>query len=113
NPHRSPRGKTPAEARYPHSSASVNAHAHIPSPPSTRSTTPVMNAASSEQRKRTAPATSSGSPRRPRGARVEHLPPCILGDHVRELRLDIARSNDVRSYAAAAELLREGLREAD
>src|SRR5436305_1086123 len=41
--------------------------AHIPSPPSTSSTSPVMNEASSEQRKRTARATSSGSPSRPSG----------------------------------------------
>jgi hypothetical protein len=40
---------------------------HIPIPPSTRSTSPVMNEASSEQRKRTAPATSVGCPARPRG----------------------------------------------
>ncbi len=40
---------------------------YIPSPPSTRITSPVMNEAASEQRKRTAPATSSGSPRRPSG----------------------------------------------
>ena len=40
---------------------------YIPSPPSTSSTSPVMNEAASEQRKRTAPATSSGSPSRPRG----------------------------------------------
>ena len=43
------------------------AHLYIPSPPSTSSTSPVMNEASSEQRKRTAPATSAGSPRRPSG----------------------------------------------
>ena len=41
--------------------------AHIPIPPSTSSTSPVMNEASSEQRKRTAPAMSSGSPSRPSG----------------------------------------------
>jgi len=40
---------------------------YIPSPPSTSSTSPVMNEASSEQRNRTAPATSSGSPSRPSG----------------------------------------------
>ena len=40
---------------------------YIPSPPSTSSTSPVMKAASSEQRKRTAPATSFGSPSRPSG----------------------------------------------
>ena len=40
---------------------------YIPSPPSTSSTSPVMNDASSEQRKRTAPATSFGSPSRPSG----------------------------------------------
>ena len=43
---------------------------YIPSPPSTRSTSPVMNDASSEQRKRTAPATSLGSPSRPSGVLV-------------------------------------------
>ena len=40
---------------------------YIPSPPSTSNTSPVMNEAASEQRKRTAPATSSGSPSRPSG----------------------------------------------
>ena len=40
---------------------------YIPSPPSTSSTSPVMNEAASEHRKRTAPATSSGSPSRPSG----------------------------------------------
>ncbi len=40
---------------------------YIPRPPSTSNTSPVMNEASSEQRKRTAPATSSGSPSRPSG----------------------------------------------
>ena len=42
-------------------------HSYIPMPPSTSNTSPVMNEASSEQRKRTAPATSAGSPRRPSG----------------------------------------------
>src|SRR5919199_2278899 len=50
---------------------SIRAHRvsrhHIPIPPSTSNTSPVMNAAASEQRNRTAPATSSGSPRRPSG----------------------------------------------
>ena len=40
---------------------------HIPNPPSTSRTSPVMNEASSEARKRTAPATSSGSATRPSG----------------------------------------------
>ena len=40
---------------------------YIPNPPSTRSTSPVTNEAASEQRNRTAPATSSGSPKRPSG----------------------------------------------
>ena len=40
---------------------------HIPSPPSTSTTSPVTNEASSEQRKRTAPATSSGVPSRASG----------------------------------------------
>src|SRR6266705_1916116 len=43
---------------------------YIPSPPSTSTTSPVMNDASSEQRKRTAPATSFGSPSRPSGVLV-------------------------------------------
>src|SRR5213080_444986 len=43
---------------------------HIPRPPSTSSTSPVMNEASSEQRKRTAPAMSAGSPSRPSGVFV-------------------------------------------
>src|SRR5205085_7611778 len=52
-----------------HAPASVErkVRTHIPSPPSTSSTSPVMKAASSEQRKRTAPATFSGSPSRPSG----------------------------------------------
>src|SRR6185312_15619474 len=41
--------------------------AHIPRPPSTASTSPVTNAAASDTRKRTARATSSGSPSRPSG----------------------------------------------
>src|SRR5439155_7531773 len=40
---------------------------YIPSPPSTSSTSPVMNDAWSDARKRTAPATSSGSATRPSG----------------------------------------------
>ena len=46
---------------------SLTAASYIPRPPSTRSTAPVTNLASSEQRNRTAPATSSGSPSRPSG----------------------------------------------
>ena len=40
---------------------------YIPNPPSTSSTSPVMNEASAEARKRTAPAISSGSATRPSG----------------------------------------------
>ncbi|MEA2613684.1 MAG: hypothetical protein QOI52_1643, partial [Chloroflexota bacterium] len=40
---------------------------YIPNPPSTSKTSPVMNEAASEQRNRTAPATSSGWPNRPSG----------------------------------------------
>ena len=40
---------------------------YMPRPPSTSSTSPVTNDASSEQRNRTAPATSAGSPSRPSG----------------------------------------------
>ena len=57
-----------AEAGHDDPPSPVPAHVtHIPSPPSTSSTSPVMNEAASEQRKRTAPATSSGSPSRPSG----------------------------------------------
>src|SRR5205823_4269681 len=55
-------------ARDHHASVSVAAHhAYIPSPPSTSSTSPVMKAAASEARKRTAPAISSGSATRASG----------------------------------------------
>ena len=51
----------------PHARDHNAAHGYIPSPPSTDSTAPVMNEASSESRKRTVRAMSSGSPRRPSG----------------------------------------------
>ena len=86
---------------------------YIPSPPSTSSTSPVMNEAASEQRKRTAPATSSGSPSRPSGVFVEHRLGRLLGQHVGQLRLDVAGRDDVRAHVARAELARERLREAD
>ena len=92
----------------------VVAHiAHIPSPPSTSSTSPVMNEASSEHRNRTAPATSSGSPSLPSGVFVEHRLLRLLGQHVRQPRVDVARRDDVCTHAAAAELTGERLREAD
>src|SRR5439155_154913 len=46
---------------------------HITVPPSTHSTWPVMYAASSEARKANAPATSSGSAKRPSGMRSSVL----------------------------------------
>src|SRR5206468_11139850 len=70
----------PAEAGDHDTPASVHAHlAHIPKPPLTSTTSPVMNAASSEQRKRTAPATSSGSPRRPSGVAASIAPVASSG----------------------------------
>ena len=92
----------------------VHAHVrHIPSPPSTSSTSPVMNEAASEQRKRTAPATSSGSPSRPSGVVCEHRAGRLLRQHVREPRLHVAGRDDVRAHVPRAELARERLREAD
>ena len=92
----------------------LHAHlAHIPKPPLTSRTSPVMNAASSEQRKRTAPATSSGSPSRPSGVRSSIFARRVFRDHVGQLRLDVPGRDDVCTHAAAAELLRERLREAD
>ena len=88
-------------------------HHYIPSPPSTSSTAPVMNDASSEQRNRTAPATSSASPRRPRGVFWSIASVASLGEDVRELRLHVAGNDDVRANVPAAELAREGLREPD
>src|SRR3954447_22677897 len=44
---------------------------------------------------------------------VEHLRLRVLGNHVGELRLDVPGSDDVRAHVAAAELLRERLREGD
>ena len=52
---------------HPPASVVVHNRHYIPSPPSTTSTSPVMNPASSEQRNRTAPATSAGLPSRPSG----------------------------------------------
>ena len=73
----------------------------------------MMNAASSEQRNRTAPATSSGSPSRPSGVFCEHRAGRLLGQHVGQLRLDVAGRDDVGAHVAAAELAGERLREAD
>src|SRR3954447_3725531 len=44
---------------------------------------------------------------------VEHLRLRVLGNRVGELRLDVPGSDDVRAHVAAAELLRERLREGD
>ena len=97
-------------------SAVVAAHGHpgyIPRPPSTSRTSPVTNEASSEQRKRTAPATSAGSPSRPSGVCVEHRLRRLFRQDVGQLGLHVARRDDVRAHVAAAELLRERLREPD
>src|SRR4029453_11806193 len=64
-----PEGRDQAETRDHHAPAAVERKVgtHIPSPPSTSSTSPVMKAASSEQRKGTPPATFPGPPSRPNG----------------------------------------------
>ena len=108
------RAARPCRARSrPHAFCRSRFAIYIPSPPSTSSTSPVMNEASSEQRKRTAPATSSGSPSRPSGVFVEHRLRRLLGQDVGELRLHVAGRDDVRAHVAGAELARERLREAD
>jgi hypothetical protein len=63
-----PAGRDGAHARdhYPSSFVAVLI-AHIPSPPSTARTSPVMKAAESDTRNRTALATSAGSPSLPSG----------------------------------------------
>src|SRR5213595_2292301 len=70
---------------------------HIPRPPSTRSTSPVMNEASSEQRKRTAPATSSGSPKRWRG---------VFDSISSRMSSEIARVSRVSTYPGATTFAR-------
>ena len=87
--------------------------AYIPSPPSTSSTSPVTNEASSEQRKRTAPATSSGVPSRASGVFARIACCSLLREDVGERGLDIARGDRVCTDAARGELPRERLREAD
>ena len=72
-----------------------------------------MNEASSEARKRTAPAISSGSATRPSGVLVDHRRGRLLREHVRELCLHVARRDDVRADVPRPELARERLGEAD
>ena len=85
---------------------------HIPRPPSTWSTAPVTNLASSEQRKRTAPATSPGSPSRPSGVSPGRSSRTSSGRTLRELGRDVAGRDGVDADAATAELLGERLRRA-
>src|SRR5581483_3260485 len=54
-------------AHHPHARDHDSPAHHIPNPPSTSRTSPVMNDACSEARKRTAPAISAGSATRPSG----------------------------------------------
>ena len=107
--HPDPGDRRPAVAVLPFSLALT----YIPSPPSTSSTSPVMNEASSEQRNRTArrrpPARRAGRaacsraspPSPPRGARRSAASSRSPG------------AIDVRAHAARAELAGERLREAD
>ena len=73
----------------------------------------MMNDASSEQRNRTAPATSSGSPSRPSGVFCEHRAGRLLGEDVGQLRLHVAGNDDVGANVPAPELARQRLREPD
>ena len=86
---------------------------YIPSPPSTSSTSPVMNAAvvgaEEAYRPRDVLRLAEPAERRVR----EHRGGRLLGQDVGELRLDVAGRDDVRADVAAAELARERLREAD
>ena len=86
---------------------------YIPRPPSTWSTAPVTNPASSEHRKRTAPATSSGSPSRPSGVVGQNRLLQLVRKPVGQLGIDVAGRNRVDAHAPASELLCEGVRETD
>ena len=87
-------------------------HRHIPSPPSTSSTSPVMNEASSEQRNRTARATSCRLAEAAERGVLEHRLR-LLGKHLGQPRLDVTGSDDVGAHAAGTELAGERLGEAD
>src|ERR671935_1856278 len=65
--HRQPERRHRPEARHHYAAAAAAIHTHIPSPPSTASTCPVMNAPASDTRNLTAAATSRGVPSRPSG----------------------------------------------
>ena len=73
----------------------------------------MMNDASSEQRNRTAPATSSGSPSRPSGVFSQHRVGRPFGKDVGQLRLHVAGNDDVGANVPAPELARQRLREPD
>ena len=64
----------------------------MPRPPSTGMTAPVMYAASSEARKRTAAATSSGSAKRPAGMLGQVGLLALLGQRGGHVGLDEARA---------------------
>ena len=82
-------------------------------PPSTAITWPEMYEASSEARKRTSGATSSGVPSRPRGIwRSSALPAPAMND-ADILGLDEPRADRVDADAVAAHLAREGPGEGD
>ena len=67
----------------------------------------MMNDASSEQRNRTAPATSSGLPSRPSGVFCEHHAGRLFGEDVGQLRLHVAGNDDVGANVATPELARQ------
>ena len=100
------------EAGDDHPAPSVRS-AHVPNPPSTASTCPVTNAASSETRNRTARATSSGVAEPPERGRPQDRLAGRLGQRVGELGRDVPGRHGVHADAAAAELLGERLREPD
>ena len=86
---------------------------YMPRPPSTSSTSPVTNDASSEQRKRTAPATSCRVAEPAERRLLQHRLRRLLRQDLRQLGRHVPRRDDVRADVTTAELAREGLREPD
>ena len=88
--------------------------AHIPIPPSTPRTAPVTNDAASETRKRTARATSSGSPRRASGVDSSSSLAQLLGAGRQSARSRCSPgATQLTRMLRATELARERLRQPD
>ena len=99
------RGDHP-EAGHDHAPSPFSLPIYIPSPPSTSSTSPVMNEARrSEEAYRPGHVLRIAEPSERRV--VEHRVRRLLGQHVRQLRLHVAGRDDVRAHIAGAELAGE------